>query len=122
MLCSIDCLRRRSEPWVYGRARARPGPSLRSGPSGACSGLDPPSARPELGIYRSDRETEPGQEEAMNRKSRVHSTSRLGRLRRVPEAAGLGKRMLQRQRTTEEEDDIYAGAVDKIRCWISASA
>lgn len=54
----------------------------------------------------------------MNRKSRVHSTPRLRRLRSVPGAAGLGKRMLQRERTAEEVDEIYAGAVDKIRCWI----
>ena len=55
----------------------------------------------------------------MNRKSRVHSTPRPRRLRRVPGAPGLGKGMLQRQRTAEEVDEIYAGTVDKIRYWIS---
>ena len=38
---------------VLGRV---PGPSLRSGPPGACGGLDPPSARPAFRIYRIDRE------------------------------------------------------------------
>ena len=52
---SSGCDGRSGRP-VYGRAQARPGPSLRSGPWGACGGLDPPSARPGFGIYRSDRE------------------------------------------------------------------
>src|SRR5687767_10993741 len=46
----------RSALAVYRRARARPGPPLRSGPTDAGGGLDPPSARPRLGIYRIDRE------------------------------------------------------------------
>jgi hypothetical protein len=73
--------------------------ALRSAPApwDACGGLDPPSARPRDGIYRSDRE-----DRARNRRREQ----------------AMNRRSPSRQRTAEEVDEIYASAIDKIRCWI----
>lgn len=55
----------------------------------------------------------------MNRKSRVLSSRPQRPLRRDPGTTGLAMRMSRRQLTAEQVDEIYASAVDKIRCWIS---
>jgi hypothetical protein len=54
----------------------------------------------------------------MSRKSRLLSTRRPRPLRRDSETAGLHKRTPRQQRTAEEIDEIYASAIDKMRCWI----
>jgi hypothetical protein len=55
----------------------------------------------------------------MSRKSRVLSIRRHRPLRRDSGTAGLPKRTSGRQPTPDEVDEIYASAIDKIRCWIS---
>ena len=55
----------------------------------------------------------------MNRKSRVLSTRRQRPLRRDSGTTGVPKRIFRRQLTAEQVDEIYASAIDKIRCWIS---
>jgi hypothetical protein len=54
----------------------------------------------------------------MNRKSRVLSTRRQRPWRRDSGTAGLPKRIFRRQLTAEQVDEIYASAIDKIRCSI----
>src|SRR5687767_13654768 len=95
----------RSALAVYRRARARPGPPLRSGPRGACGGLDPPSARPRLASIGTTGKTAPGRKAgSMKIKWRVLRIRRRGR----------------RPLTAEDVDETYARSSDKLRRLIRA--
>ena len=54
----------------------------------------------------------------MSSKSRVLSNRRQRPFRRDSGTAGLPKRMSRRQLTAKQVDEIYASAIDKVRCWI----